>query len=166
MVNLSESRSGCGQDIASIPVAREPGYRDRQQQMIEAAFEELHLSVIESDNTGRVVAVSPHGYFTTVRPARLNRVQSAESGLLISVETGVKLDHLRKPGIANMLQSAGSLLADCATAIGGDAHGRILLHRVISSGNLSVDVLVAAIASTQHLRWLFEAPSDRSEFLI
>jgi hypothetical protein len=132
------------------------------QRIIETALDELHLCIIDSDKLGEVVAVSRNGVLTYVRPTGRPRPFEGERGVLVSVETGVKITHLRKPSVVRMLQSAGALLADCGTAIGGDAHGRILLHRVIASAELSVDSLVAVIASTQHLRRLLETPSERS----
>ncbi|MFM0735982.1 hypothetical protein PQQ51_01890 [Paraburkholderia xenovorans] len=132
------------------------------QQIIEAAFDALDLLVIDSDHAGNVVAISLNGVLTSVRPTWLNGLHGGEWGLLISVETSVKLDHLLKAGVVTMLQSAGTLLADCATAIGGDAHGRILLHRVLALAHLTVDHLAAVISSTQHLRQLLDASPERS----
>jgi hypothetical protein len=130
--------------------------------LIKAAFDALHLLVIDSDSAGDVVAISLSGALTSVRPTWLNRMQGGEWGVLISVETSVKLDHWLKPGVVTILQAAGALLADCATAIGGDAHGRILLLRVLAVAGLTVESLAAVIASMQHLRQLLDASPERS----
>ncbi|WP_321839106.1 hypothetical protein [Paraburkholderia bannensis] len=146
-------------------VTAEAGRPDARQ-MIEAAFDALQFLVVDSDPSGNVVGIALNGALngalTSVRPARLNRMQGGEWGLLISVETNVMLERSLTPDIVTMLQSAGALLADCATAIGGDAQGRILLHRVIALPQLTVESLAAEIESTQNLRRLLDASPEHA----
>lgn len=130
--------------------------------LIKAAFDALQLIVIDSGSAGDVVAISLSGTLTSVRPAWLNGMQGGEWGVLISVETSVTLDHLLKPGVVTILQAAGALLADSATAIGGDAHGRILLLRAVAVARLTAESLAAMIASMQHLQQLLDVSPERS----
>ncbi len=146
---------------ARVNVTAEAGRPDARQ-MIEAAFDALQFLVVDSDPSGNVVGIALNGALTSVRPARLNRMQGGEWGLLISVETNVMLERSLTPDIVTMLQSAGALLADCATAIGGDAQGRILLHRVIALPQLTVESLAAEIESTQNLRRLLDASPEHA----
>ncbi|WP_321884884.1 hypothetical protein [Paraburkholderia bannensis] len=146
---------------ARVNVTAEAGRPDARQ-MIEAAFDALQFLVVDSDPSGNVVGIAFNGALTSVRPARLNRMQGGEWGLLISVETNVMLERSLTPDIVTMLQSAGALLADCATAIGGDAQGRILLHRVIALPQLTVESLAAEIESTQNLRRLLDTSPEHA----
>lgn len=146
---------------ARVNATAEAGRPDARR-LIEAAFDALHCLVVDSDPTGNVVAIPLNGALTSVRPTRLNRMQGGEWGLLISVETNVMLDRSLTPDIVTMLQSSSALLADCAAAIGGDAHGRILLHRVLALPQLTVESLAAEIESTHNLRRLLDAAPERA----
>jgi hypothetical protein len=128
--------------------------------LIKAAFDALHLLVIDSDHARNVVAISLSGALLSVRLTWLNGMHGGEWGVLISVETNIKFDHWLKSGVIRILQSAGALLADCATAIGGDARGRILLLRVLALARLTVESLAAVIASMQHPRQLLDASPE------
>jgi len=140
--------------------------QERTRELIYVAFEKLQLSPTDTGQVDELAGVAVDGAFTWVVPTVLRRPRTRKEnrGLLISVETGYTVEKLDRIELIHLLQSAGTLLANGSTCIGGDAHGRILLQRVVSLRQLTSDTLAAEIICARHLkRLLVEAPQGSDQ---
>ncbi|MCY0387052.1 hypothetical protein OVY01_07355 [Robbsia sp. Bb-Pol-6] len=101
---------------------------------------------------GAIVAVTPTWvgpYFGAGR----------EAGVLISAEAGYDLNAMTLSDAGALLKQAGDLLATFGAALGCNAKGWLVLHRVLGARGLTSATLATEIVATRRLqRLLNEAP--------
>lgn len=133
----------------------------RLRQVTRDAFELLTPHAQDAHYASLDGMLVVEGAMVAVTPTSIGPYAGAdqETGVLISAEAGFALNAATLSDTTVLLKQAANLLATFGAALGCNAKGWLVLHRVLDARGLTSATLAAEIVATRRLqRLLNEAP--------